>query len=54
MPVKGIRPKMHPTTDSMISFILEKEGLEVIETAAKRMKMTLFEFLFAAISMVLG
>lgn len=54
MPVKGIRPKMHPTTDSMISFTLEKEGLEVIETAAKRMKMTLFEFLFAAISMVLG
>ena len=54
MPVKGVRPKVHPATDSMVAFVMEKEEVETLEAAARRVKATPFEFYFAAISMVLG
>lgn len=54
MPVREVRPKNLPATDSMVSFTFEKDELKDIESTANRLKVTTFEFLFAAISMTLG
>ena len=54
MPVRGVRPKRHPATDSEVNFVIEKKELDAIETAARRARITPFAFYFSAISMVLG
>lgn len=54
MPIEGTRPDILPATDSMLSFQLGKEEVELLDAAARKQKTTAFEFLFAAVSMTLG
>lgn len=54
MPVEVARPEVLPATDSMISFVLDQNEVELLDATSRRQKVTAFEFLFAAVSMTLG
>lgn len=54
MPVIGPRPKTMPAADRMQTIGFDDKELAVISSAAKNTETTVFQFLLAAISMVLG
>lgn len=51
MPVKGSRPKVHPVSDTLNEYDLGAEKTKKLKLAAKYYSVTVFEMLFAAISM---
>ncbi|MBQ3418103.1 MAG: amino acid adenylation domain-containing protein [Ruminococcus sp.] len=54
MPIKGKRPKVHPTSDRLITFDMDRALLSAIGKTARRFKATEFELLFSAVAMTLG
>lgn len=54
MPLKGKRPTVHPLSDKQLDFCYNNEQLAKIDNTARKFEITEFEFIFAAISAVLG
>ena len=54
MPVRGVRPQSVPAGDRERSLHFDADWLQTVESAARAAGVTVFQFLFAAVSMVLG
>lgn len=54
MPIRGKRPKVHPLSDRKIAFTFGAEETGKLDSTAKRLGITQFELIFAAVSMALA
>ncbi|MCR5235925.1 MAG: amino acid adenylation domain-containing protein, partial [Lachnospiraceae bacterium] len=54
MPIKGVRPKLHPVSDTVLEKIMDDKELALLEETSRRYGVTLYELLLSVCALTLG